>query len=238
VWRHYSFPVGNYRTEQFPYFTDGWSEDGAGDWSNINAVEFYFSPGGIPANQCDIWWDGLNFQGHVIRGAKKLTLASADEDYYKIKVITDSIGKDDTLTSGTPGTTDAGTMAQLAKAELMRSSRRPITGSISIPGKPTILPGQLAHIHAVAHSAGYRIDKDMRIVQHRLSFTDAGLVSYLQLTDDIINGIPLSPYTAYNLVQQAANPDYQNRQISSIKARDIDITQTILEESYNFNDYY
>jgi hypothetical protein len=237
-WRHFSYPIGTYRPDLFPDFTE-WTLTNAPDWANINGLEFYFRPAGVAANQCDIWLDGLNLMGHVVRGAKKLQVGGAAEDYYKFRLITDDVAKDDTLATGNLGTSDVGTMGRLAHAELLRSSKRPITGQISVPGLPTILPGQFAHIHA-AHTTGatYRINKDMRIFIHKLEFFNNGLRSYLNLTDDIYNGNVMRPYTMYNLIAKAVNPDNQDRQIASIKSRLIDITLPILEESYQFSDVY
>jgi len=232
TWCGFTFQIGPYQKEY--EVTDQWIYGGTPDWTDLDVIALRYNLA-ANANAKYCWIDGLNIQGQVLRGAKKLTAGGSAESYYKIKPITDNIGKDDVLKA----TDDSGTIGRLAHAELLRASRRPITGTIQIPGKPSILAGQKAHIHAVKTTAGaFRIDKDMRIIEHHLNFTTAGLQSYLTLTDDILNGNVLSPYTAFNIILKAVSPEFQNRQIGSIKVGDIDITIPILEKTYSFNDYY
>jgi hypothetical protein len=206
-----------------------WNITGNADWTDINFVAILLEGN----NAFDRYIDGFHIEGHVIRVAQK-----AGETYTKMKVITDRVAKDDTLTSGTPGTTDTGTMARVALAELLRSSRRPITGTIRVPWKPTMLPGQVAHIHAAAYSGGYRIDRDMRIMELRQILSMGGADTYVTLTDDLLNSRPMSPNDAYNIVRAAGDLEYQNRQVSSVKGWTIDLDQTRLVESYTFNDDY
>jgi hypothetical protein len=223
-----TLPVANYSPEAFPKF-DGWHKTGNPAWNNINAIEFEFNPTLVGGGQVDIHIDGLTLAGHVIRGAKR-----AGQTRYKHKRITDDLAKDDLLKSGTPGTTDLGTLGRLAKAELYRAAATPVTGIIQIPAKPTILAGQFAHIHACKDSSGsYTIDRDMRVLTHHLILGQEGFLSELAVTDDCINSRPNGSFMSqYNLMLRSVNPEAQNRQISSIKSREIDITQTILEESY------
>jgi len=232
IWCGFSFEIGPYQKEKG--HTDDWTYTGTIDWTDLNEIGLQYSLEADATNKY-LWIDGLNIQGQVLRGAKKLTAGGVAESYYKTKMISDNIGKDDSLQASD----DSGTIGRLAYAELLRACRRPITGTIQIPGKPSILGGQKAHIHAVKTTAGtFRIDKDMRITEHHLSFTTMGLQSYLSLTDDLLNSNVLSPYTAFNIILKAVSPEFQNRQIGSIKVGDIDITIPILEKTYNFNDYY
>jgi hypothetical protein len=206
-----------------------WHQVGAPTWYDINMICL------LCGNNAayDVFFDGLHFEGHVLRGAKR-----SGSTYRRIKAINDDVGKDDTLRMGTPGTTDTGAMARIAYAELLRASRTPLTGEVAIPGKPYILPGQFGHFHSLAASGGvYRVDADMRITLHHLAVTDAGMISYLSVTDDLLNSRPTSPGTAYNIVRKAADIEYQNRVNSSVKSWrlepfGLDTPNRILEEVY------
>jgi hypothetical protein len=202
-----------------------WVKVGTPLWNDINIVVFSCGD----TNTYDRCIDGLHLEGQVIRGAYLSSPA-----YTKIKKIQDHVAKDDSLEASD----DSGTMAQLAYAELLRAARRPIHGTIAIPGKPTILAGQKAHIHAAKYSGGYRVDKAMMFHQHHLHMGSRGLISYLTLTDDLKNSRPMSPVDQYNLIKKMATPADQNRTMSSIKSWPIDITHTILEKAYSFNDFY
>jgi hypothetical protein len=222
-WYKVSLPLGAYGGQHWTADDTIAGVAGAPDWGNINWLEIEFTS--TDANAAIMYVDGMHFTGYILRGAKQ-TGAS----YYKIKVITDDVGKDD---SGLD-TDDTFPMARYAYAELSRCSTTPITGTIKVPGRPEIMGGQLCHIHANEINGGgtYRIDKDMRITQHTLHLGNDGFWSYLQLTDDVTNGRPMPGYSAYNTMMKATTPEFQNRQISSIKTRAIDVTQVILEKSY------
>lgn len=235
-WYHIVYPLGSYApTDDFATGTyeDGWGNSGVGDWGCIDYIKLTIGTSGTGQ---DVNWyiDGLHFDGWVMRGAKKLKVGGAAEDYYKQHLIVDDVGKDD---SGIAAT-DTYLMAQMAYGELLRAARRPLQGIIALPGKPTILAGQKAHIHACKYSGGYRMDKAMRILEHRLTFTPSGCATYLTVTDDLINGRPMGLVTPRGLVMKAALPAAQNRTSTSIISKSIDITQPILEKTYQFNDYY
>jgi len=176
-----------------------------------------------------VWIDGVFISGYVLRGAKK-----AAQSYYKIKPITDNLAKDDTLKSGTPGTTDIGTLARLAYAELLRASTTPVTGTIRIPAKLDVLAGQQVYVNACEQSDGtYGIADTFRVTEHHISLSNTGFFSDLTLSDDLLNGIPQpTVMDEYNNMLKYVNPMSQTRQMSSIKMAKMDITQTILEESY------
>lgn len=219
-WALVKIPLGPYAAP-FWRADDRWIEEtGSPDWGNIDYIKLEF--GTNDSAVATVYIDGLHFSGHVIRGA------NVGAAYTKFKVITDNIGKDD---SGV-ASDDTYPMARLAYAELLRASTTPLIGQIAIPAKPSIMAGQLCHIHAYRFGTNYRVDTDMRILEHWLSLAESGYYSYLTLTDDVTNGRPRPPMNAYNLIQKATHPEAQTRQISSIKTRDIDITQPILLKTY------
>jgi len=226
TWREFNVPVGPYWNEDAGEDFSGWVKNGNADWGDIDAVRFISACQAL--NTGDVWIDGLYFHGWLLRGARPAAAYSATNPV-QVRVITDDVAKDD---SGVTATV-TGSMARLSYAELLRAKTTPIQGTITIPGQYQIQAGQLCHIHAAkTRGTTYRINDDFRIQEHHLSFRDNGLQSTLVLTDDVTNGRPLPPKDAYNLLLKATNPDYQNRQLASIKARDIDITQPIMEHSY------
>lgn len=202
------------------------------DWADIDYFKFRFAQtNGVVGK---VYLDGLHFSSRIIRGARDDTKIGTQK--CRVKVITDDVGKDDIGRSGTPGTTDLGMMAQIAKAELYRSITTPILGSIVVPGQETIWAGQLCHVKFGEKADGtYNIDSNFRImkVTHRFAPIPHGFRSYLDLTDDVTNAHPMQPSTAYNLIKKASNPDYSTRERGSIKARDIDITLPLLTENYS-----
>lgn len=234
-WRQFLFSVGpNYKKHpQYAVRTADttdwdWSVNNSPNWGNIN--EIYFAGTVKAGTTGNIWVDGLEFNGWIIRGARDDTKIGTQKA--RVKLIVDDIGKDD---SGV-ATDDSYVMAQLAKAELYRSITTPVIGTIVMPGKETIWPGQKAHIHFAKKSdTTFRVDSDMRVlnVHDRFAPPPHGFRSYLTLTDDLTNSRALQPTAGYNLLLKATNPSFQNRERASQKARQIDITQTILSKNYS-----
>jgi len=202
---------------------------GGGQWDHINWIGFIIV--NKPVNSA-LYIDGVQFNGYVLRGAKEAGIGANNK--LKLKVITDDMGKDDTMRFGTPGTTDLGVMAQLAKAELFRCKTTPLVGEIRVPYLYDLLPGQLLHIHAKKTVSGtFNIDRDMRATTHEIDFDcSTGFISRISVTSDVINSYPRMAWTNINKIQAAARPEFQDRQASSLKTREIDVTQTILEETY------
>jgi len=225
-WKHFELQVGPY--SYLNELATFWAEAGTPDWSSIIAVLFFQNPdSGKTGN---VWVDGLNFSGWVVRGVRDDTKIGTQKA--KVNLIVDNVGKDD---SGNAAD-DSYVMAQLAKAELYRAITTPITGQIVISGKEQILPGQLAHIHFGMKADGnFNIDKNMRmsLVHHCFAPAPEGFKTYLTLTDDVKNSRVLQPNVGYNLLLKATNPNFQNRERASQKTREIDITQPILSKNYD-----
>jgi len=222
VWKHFSLQVGPYAyMNELATF---WSIDGVPNWADIDSIQFFQNPDSDLT--ASIWLDGVNFSGWVLRGARDDAKIASQKAI--VQLIVDNVGKDD---SGTDD--DSYVMASLAKAELYRSVTTPIIGEICIPGQETILPGQLAHIHFGKKNGTFNIDKDMRFTQVVDRFNLQGYFSYLTLTDDLKNSRPMQPHKGYNLILEATNPNFQNRERASVKSREIDITQPILSRNYS-----
>jgi hypothetical protein len=197
---------------------------GGGDWTNVNWIGF-----GIvnkPVGSA-LYIDGVQFNGQILRGAKEAGIGAANK--LKLKVITDDVGKDDSMVASD----DSGIMAQLAKAELYRCKTTPLVGEIRVPYLYDLLPGQLLHIHAKKTVSGtFNIDRDMRAVRVEHDFDSAnGFTDRIAVTSDVINSYPRMAWTNMNQVLADARPEFQDRQASSLKMREIDVTQTILEHA-------
>ena len=78
----------------------------------------------------------------------------------------------------------------------------------------------------------------MRISLHHISITETAALSFLTVTDDLINSRPMTPNTAYAILRKASDMEFQNRQVGSIKGSIIDILQAILEKTYTFASTY
>ena len=221
-WRHFTLPVGNYCNQADWIRNFNWSVNGAPNWNAVNYVWFVF----VGAAGSTLEVDDLQFHGGITRAAKSNAAITAQKG--KVKFIHDDIGKDDTLTAS-----DAGVMAQLAKAELIRSMTTPIVGVVTIPLYESVMAGQIQHAHAEEKKDGsFNVDSDFRItsLKHTL-FGDGGFTE-LTLTDDVVNGYPMSPMNAINLLLRTVNPDFQDRDRGSIKGRGVDLLQTVLEVNY------
>lgn len=203
-WTYISLQVGPDQGELMGSRTDGFSIGaGAPDWTDINWIQFSF-PFDVGI---DLYIDDLHFSGMIVREAKDTSEITANNEYQKI--ILNNAAVNDTLTSGTVGTTDQGTAAQLAYAELLRRSRTARVGVIRIPLALSILPGQTVHIHACEKSDGsYRIDTDMRVkeIRHIIgsSASYGGFETQLNLTDDVTNSHAFGAPSLYKLLKQYA----------------------------------
>ena len=194
---------------------NAWTIDaGSPDWNNLTYMGIIAERPG--AGQSDLRLDNILFNGIVTRGAYQ-----TGADYYKVKLITDSLAK----TTNLVASDDSGTVGQLAKADLIRSMTKPIVGKIKLNNiYPTILPGQIT-------TSNLRITE----VHHHLDSKEA--YTELDFTDDLLNSYPaentsFGPTAQYNAMMKAVNPDFQDRDRGNLKAREIDIDQPILAKGY------
>lgn len=222
TWYHLSYPIGPYYRNNLPADeVFEWASTGSPDWTNINCITF----GVVGAT--DGWIDDLCLSGLICRVAKNST--SITNNKLKVKVVTDNVGKDDSMKAND----DSGTIAQLAKAELLRCQKKVILGYIITPFLKNLLPGQLLHIHAKKDGSGtFNIDKDFRVTKLTHFIDSNGFRTMVFLTDDLTNAYPRMAYDDMNKVLSAVRPEYQDRQATSIKASQIDINVPRLEYDY------
>jgi hypothetical protein len=203
-------------------WTKGGSE-GNPSWATITKVGFKHHTTMFGA--ADVRIDGLEFVGNTIRGAYTSDCSETDIEnctigcikHYGCRFLTikDSLASTDTLNPQD----DSSPLAQLALYELLRNRIIRTSGQITIPLDPTIMPGQLVHIHACWDEVNtvYRIDRDFRITEVQHNFVIKATTTALTLTDDLLNSIPIDTTDPYTIVMRAINPDYQSRTYASLK---------------------
>jgi hypothetical protein len=226
-WYYFALPIGPYALPGVAEGFTGWRADGVlgGDWTDIDMIMFL---SGVVVAAADFWVDNLNITGWVLRGARQSTAYSAS-DPLKLKLVTDEVGKDDTIVASD----DSGLMGRLCYAEYLRQSTAPIVGTFTIPMANDLLPGQKIHLHAKKKSNGdFKIDKDFRVTRLIHTINAQGFLTNVDVTDDMTNANPRPIPTQINVLFGAVRPEFQDRQATSIKTREIDITQPILEKSY------
>jgi hypothetical protein len=228
---HITLPLGTkWPKERYPNFR-GWTGVGAPDWEAINYIEFAIQPGAGAGATIDVYLDDLYLSGLVMRVAKEAGIDATNK--CRMLVIRDDVAQDDTMKSGTPGTTDVGTMARLAYAELLRAKSEPTLGVVTTRFIPSAKAGQLVHIHAKKTSAGtFNIDDDFRITEVVHSVTDQEYTTSLDVTTDVTNSHARTRFGDIRTVLKASRPEFQDRQASSMKIPEIWPGHIILTETY------
>jgi len=224
-WYTFNFPIGPHWSSAGKEF-DGWQIRNNDQWANVDIVLFKaISKAGLRGK---LYIDGLTINGWILRGARQ-SAAYTSTDPCKVKLITDDVGKDDSIVS----TDDSGTIARLAAAELLRCKTTPTVGTVVTPLIKDLWPGMLLHVHAKPNSGGtFQVDSDFRVVKLVHSFGAGGYFTQSFLTSDVVNSRARAGFDDYNRMMAAVRPEFQDRQASSMKARDIDVTQAVLEKSY------
>ena len=202
---------------------EDWKIIGNPDWSNI--TKLWLAMYGPATGHPIVWYDGIEFTSNCIRGAYTSDCGQASIENCKIGcikhygcrflTIRDSLASTDTLDANN----DSGPLAEVALYELLRNRIVRTVGQIQIPLDPTILPGQLTHIHAAydVTTDTYKIDGDFRITSVLHSFTRRGAFTNLELTNDLKNSIPINTTDPYTVVIRAISPDYQDKTLASLK---------------------
>lgn len=225
TWYHISFPIGTYWRSAQKDFT-GWLTHNSPSWSDIDGVHFQCL--GDATTTGKVYIDALQFNGWALRGARQAA-AYTTAAPCKMKVITDNVAKDDSLVASD----DSGLMARLAYAEYLRVSSTPIVGTFTIPIANDLLPGQQVYLKWKKKSDGtFRKTETFRVMRLIHNITIQGSVTTVDVTNDLKNANPRPMPTQLNVLLSAVRPEFQDRQATSLKTREIDITQAILEKTY------
>jgi hypothetical protein len=222
-WYHFSIPIGPYYNQKDKNDGDRFvAVGGAPTWNPIDNLMFY-THGGY-----DFWVDGVYFGNAPICRIARQTLPTegmpigtlgTTANPMRFKVITDDVGKDDSLVA----LDDSGLIAQYAKSELMKLNSTPTLGKFTTPMIPTWLPGQFAYIS----STDYRSTKLTHTINNR------GFTTSFEVTTDVTNSHSRRRFEDMNKIYAAIRPEYQDRQASSIKSGTMDIRIVPLEKAYN-----
>jgi hypothetical protein len=222
VWYHVELPIGTYYKQN--HTSNNWTtETGTFNWADVDYIQIE----GITSSG-NLYIDGLNFGGvPIIRIAKNSTNITANK--LKVKVITDNVGKDDSLVESD----DSGLLAQMAYSELLRLQKSSIVGTVTTPMIADALPGQWFHIHAKKKTDGsFTIDADYRATKIIHTISPNGFYTTMELTNDLTNSHARPAYEDRNKLSAANRPEYQDRQAASIKAGEIDIRITPFTKDY------
>jgi len=222
-WQHYSIPVGPYFNSQDQ--NTSWTAHGSPDWGEINYIEFYVADGEVYASEppTDYYFaiDGLHFgDADVCRVA---ALSSYSGIIVKQKLITDNVGKDDSLVASN----DSGLMAKLSYAEFLRAKTNSRVGTVVTPMIKDILPGQWLYIQSTDYRAPKIVHSIIPVSKTSWSYT-----STIDITDDIINGRSRLRYEDLNKQYEAIRPEWQDRQASTLKAGGVDWRIARLVKTY------
>lgn len=219
-WLLFSVPIGPYWAYDPALQKDdgtanfNWTDAG-GDWSEIHGFAVLIARD----DTYSIYLDDLHFSGKIIRECYDTSAITATTKERQVFVRLDT-ALDDTLNVND----NTGTAALLCASELYKRLATPITGTLSVPLKEDMLPGQIIHVHAGKKPDGsFRFDLDMRIKEltHTISTPPSGFRTLLNLTSDVSNthapGVP----DAWGLVQEYAGA-LKHGEAGDLKASGVD----------------
>lgn len=224
VWLHKSIPIGPYwaRTEESRLYR--WGVAGTPLWTKIDSLEFMIS---LAGENGYLLVDDLHFKGQIARSARKAASITANNEYQKVLISRNAM--DDSCIASD----DTGFAGRIAYAELLRRLALPTTLTIQIPGKPAMMAGQKAHIHACKTSAGdFQVNKDMRLieVQHDMD-AKGGFVTTATLTSDLTNSTVMSNPDQYAMWQE--NMFLNSKEAKNIRAgSEVDLLIPVLTKNY------
>jgi hypothetical protein len=252
-WTHYyEYTLPSFETAKWTEFevsldNEDWKVVGtpALTWSDIQYIGFSFYRDINIGIDTYSLVDALRIEGIVTRAAYcstdiKPVSESGRGHGCKMMLITDSLAQCDSLNEADVSSP----LALFAYAELKRGMSSPLIGEIKIPMDAQLIVGQLVYIKMTPRNANFPHDcpefngrevedyLTMRILEHKISYSILGPFSYLTLSSDLTNSIALSPNDMYSAILKASNPDFQDRDRSSMKGGSIDIEQTVLAKDY------
>jgi len=216
TWNRVSVPVGD---------NSGWIEYNSPDWTDIDWIGFRFwNVSGTPY----LFIDGLHFSGYVMRVVAQAGGYSANDPCI-MKTVTDDYAKDDVIADEDK----TGTISKLAYAEYLRSSSTPVTGTFTTKLVKDLWPGQKLVVQAKrAKTGAFRVNTTFRVPQFTHVIGGTGFWTEWQVTSDVTNTHTQPAYNSVNRNLAAVRPGTQDMQATSMKMREIDITQPRLVNTY------
>lgn len=226
-WYFLSFPIGPFWKNYVVGGTEfWWTKEGDPSWENINFIKFYIHPNPLETKKLLV--DDFHFSGNcLVREAYNSTSISSSRHEHQ-KVVLMKTAVDDTLNA----LNDSGLAARLAYAALLRRETEPLVGTIQIPFAPTILPGQLIHVHSAQKANGdYRIDRDFRIKQYIHDINVNLCSTTLNLTSDLKNTFAYGPPTRASLMAEYVGA-LGHKEAKHLKGSAMDILTPRLSKDY------
>lgn len=224
TWLHKSIPIGPYwaRTEESRRYR--WGVAGTPLWTKIDSLEFSIQLAGEGGY---LLIDDLHFKGQIARSARKAASITANNEYQKVLISRNAMD-DSCVTSD-----DTGFAGRIAYAELLRRLALPTTLTIQVLGKPAMMAGQKAHIHAFKTSGGtFKFNGNMRLmeVQHDAD-AEGSFVTTATLTSDLTNSTVMSNPDQYAMWQE--NMFLNSKEAKNIRSgSEVDLLIPILQKDY------
>jgi hypothetical protein len=177
---------------------------GTPNWNNINYIGFYSASNAVAgAHTADFYFDAWRILGgrYYIAYDNRTVANGRYPDMREIP-FTDPISKGDTL------------LQNYAKGELLRLRNTILRGGIHLPVFGDIIPEQ--QVTVTAPSANLS-STPLRVQQVIHRFSNKGLFTELQLTDDFTNSQPLEPFKIANAMLQLGENAYFSRELFDLK---------------------
>ena len=190
IWNWVEFTIG-------PYSTDFSIMQGSSlDWTEIAFFGIRWESDNTTSASV-VWIDYLEVIGSVLRFANDPVHMA--QYGCKMMVLKDTLAQTDTLDPADPNNP----LAQLCIYELSRQRVDLVTGAVTIPISPTVMAGQIVTL--VTDFEPY--DVDYRIIQVRHSFSKAGAITELTVTDDVFNSVSMALQAdQYGQILKAVDP--------------------------------
>jgi len=224
LWYGISIPIGPHYKNFGGMPAKQWGTLGAEDWTNITGIEFLFNNTGF-AGENYFWIDDLHLSGKIVRDARDASEISINNPERQIFLRLDTAIDDSCNT-----TDNTGTAARLAASELFKrgqfkttDANRGLTGTITLPMKEDLLPGQQLYVNAGKKADGaYRYQLDMRIKQLTHTVSNQGYLTQCNLTSDLWNSHTFDTPSAWGILQTSAGA-LGHAEARDLKASGLDI---------------
>lgn len=200
-----------------------WAVEGGADWNDIDGIMIYFNNTGY-AGENYFWIDDLHISGHIIREARDASEIGTYKERQAFLRLDTAI--DDSCTTAD----NTGTAARLAASELFKrmqfqttAANRFFTGTVTMPMKEDLLPGQQLYVNAGKQAGGsYRFQLDMRgrEVIHEVSMN--GYLTRVNVTSDLWNSHTFDTPSAWGILKESAGA-LGHAEARDLKAAGVDI---------------
>lgn len=226
IWYGISLPIGPYYKNQGGMPKNQWVEEGSPDWTDIDGIQIYFNNLGF-AGENYFWIDDLHLSGHIIREARDSGAIDVDGEKERQIFLRLDTAIDDSCTTAD----NTGTAACLAASELFKRSQfkttaanRGLTGTITLPMKEDMLPGQQLYVNAGKKADGsYRYQLDMRGKEVIQEVSTGGYLTRVNVTSDLWNSHTLDTPSAWGIMKAAAGA-LGHAEARDLKAAGVDIS--------------